>query len=388
MDQRVRREAEVLKENGAVVHVICLRGEGERRKEVLNGISIFRVPQRLRRTGGYFRYFIRYFTFLMLSKWRLTGLFIKYRYDAIHIHSLPDFLVYSAFIPKMLGSKVVLDLHEGMPEVLSSRFNVPMNSRAVYLAKIAEKVSVWFAEITITTSKNRKDLIARRTHEENIEVVMNLPKRELYKMRDMTYFVRKNNLEKSFIVSYIGGLNPERELDVVLHAIKHAEKRIQEISFIFCGTGEEVYVDSLKRLIERLNLGEKVIYMGYVPQEDVLNYVNISNVALSPYKLHPNLNPVGSTKIFEYFMVQKPVIVADYPANREEFGDLVLYYRSSDQKSLGDKIFEVYGDESRFKEMGRVAHGEIFKRYDPKQNEEKFVGIYSKLMMKSHSQNQ
>lgn len=121
--------------------------------------------------------------------------------------------------------------------------------------------------------------------------------------------------------------------------------------------------------------------MGYVPQDDVLNYVAVSNVSLSPYKIHLNLNPVGSTKIFEYLMVPKPVIVADYSANREEFKDLVLFYKSSDHKSLGEKIFEVYENEEKFKKMAHRAKEVIFKRYSPERNEKKLVEIYNDLIV-------
>ena len=31
---------------------------------------------------------------------------------------MPDFLVFSALIPKLLGAKVVLDLHDPMPELM------------------------------------------------------------------------------------------------------------------------------------------------------------------------------------------------------------------------------------------------------------------------------
>ena len=120
--------------------------------------------------------------------------------------------------------------------------------------------------------------------------------------------------------------------------------------------------------------------MGFVPQDDVLNYVAISNVTLNPYKLHLNLNPVGSTKIFEYLLIPKPVIVVDYSGNRKEFKDLVLYYKSSDYKSLGEKIIEVYENEDRFKEMAADAQKFMFKKYDPEKNEQKLVKIYKKLI--------
>ena len=382
MDQRVRREAETLKENGANVHVICLRNENEMRFDIHNEISIYRVPLEKRRSESYLAYLSRYFLFLFLSTALLTRLFMKYKYKVVHTHSLPDYLVFCGFIPKLFGAKIILDLHEFMPEVFATMFDLSMDSKRVYIAKILEKVSVRFADLAISTSDVRKKTLKERTKKKDIAVIMNLPKRDVFKRRDMTEFIKENGLEESFIVSYMGGLNPERELEVVIEAIKYIEEKITNIAFIFCGTGEREYITSLRNLIKDLNLEKKVLFMGYVPQDDVLNYVAVSNVSLSPYKIHLNLNPVGSTKIFEYLMVPKPVIVADYSANREEFKDMVLFYKCSDYRSLGEKIFEVYENEEKFKKMAHKAKEVIFKRYSPERNEKKLVEIYNNLIVK------
>jgi glycosyltransferase involved in cell wall biosynthesis len=255
-----------------------------------------------------------------------------------------------------------------------------MDSRRVAIAKTLEKRSARYADCVFSTSGRQKEILTKRTQKQEIEVIMNLPKKDIFKMRDMTEFIRSQGLERSFIVSFIGGLNPERELDVVIKAIKYAERGIPGIAFVFCGVGEEKYVSSLKRLIVDLNLQRKVIYLGFVPQDDVLNYVSISNVTLNPYKIHPNLNPVGSTKIFEYLLIPKPVIVPDYPANRREFKDLVIFYKSSDYRSLGDRIIDVYEDEETYKLMAERAKRILFEKYDPEKNEKKLVEKYIELI--------
>jgi len=385
-DQRVRREAETLKENGAQVHVICLRKEGEIGYELHSDIAVHRVPQTLKRKVGYVPYFFRYFMFLILSTLVLTRLFIRFRYTVIHVHSIPDYAVFCAIVPKLLGARVILDLHELMPEIFATKFDVPMDSTKVKVALLLEKASVRFADLAITTSSVRREKLQKRTRKNDMAVIMNLPKMDVYGPRKMTDFIKTQGLEDSFIVIYVGGLYRERELDVVIKAVKNVEERIPKIAFIFCGTGEEEYIASLRELIRELDLEKKVRYLGYVPQSDVLNYVGLSDVALCPYRYYPKLGEVldgvSSTKVFEYLLVPKPVIVSNIPAWKKEFEDLVLYYNSGDPEDLGDTICQIYEDPERFNKMAQRAREVLFDRYDPVSNEQKILKIYNHLLSK------
>jgi glycosyltransferase involved in cell wall biosynthesis len=185
-------------------------------------------------------------------------------------------------------------------------------------------------------------------------------------------------------VSYVGRIDPVRELDVVIKAIKYIEEKIPNIVFILCGTGKKEYVDSLKKLIGDLNLEKKVLLMGHVPHSDILNYVSISNASVCPYRFYPNLervlDGVSSTKVFEYLIVPRPVIVTDFSATRKEFEDLVSFYKGGDYKSMGHQILEIYENQEEFQKIAKRAQKILFQRYNPEKNEEKLVEIYRNLL--------
>src|SRR2546426_3181292 len=115
MDPRPRRFAEAFAKEGMKVDVICLREAGtDPKRETLNGVHILRVPLK-RRRGGIFRYVFQYAGFLLISMTVLGVRTLTRRYDLVHVHNMPDFLVLSALVPKALGAKVILDLHDPMP---------------------------------------------------------------------------------------------------------------------------------------------------------------------------------------------------------------------------------------------------------------------------------
>ena len=118
-DPRVRKEVRALVEKGYSVDIICLRDHDEKRFEEVDGAKVYRLSMAAVR-GGYLRYLYQYLMFFLMSFTLLLKQQIKKRYDVVHVHSLPDFQVFVTIIPKMFGSKIILDLHEGMPEIFAA----------------------------------------------------------------------------------------------------------------------------------------------------------------------------------------------------------------------------------------------------------------------------
>ena len=141
-DPRPRRAAETLAEEGASVEVICLRETDEEPEhEIFNGIEITRVLLK-RRRGGKLSYILQYAYFGLLCGAILAGRALRKRYDLLHIHNMPDFLVFSALVPKLLGAKVILDLHDPMPELMMTIFGLGEAGQPVQALKIVEKLSI------------------------------------------------------------------------------------------------------------------------------------------------------------------------------------------------------------------------------------------------------
>ena len=120
-DPRPRRAADALIKSGASVELICLRDEGFRKRELLNGVDVRRVAVEQRRAGK-FAYAYQYSAFILISAAILALRSLRRRYDLVYVHNMPDILVLSALIPKALGAKVILDLHDPMPELMTTIF--------------------------------------------------------------------------------------------------------------------------------------------------------------------------------------------------------------------------------------------------------------------------
>ncbi|HTL17941.1 MAG TPA: glycosyltransferase, partial [Patescibacteria group bacterium] len=174
-DPRPRREAEALTRNGFEVDFFCLqRDPDELLREESSGISVYRLPLKRRRTGR-LAYVFQYAAFLLAAFGFLTARVFR-GYSIVHVHNMPDILVFSALVPKLFGAKVILDLHDPMPEVFQVIYNLQKGSRAVRALEFTEKLSIRFADAVLTPNIAFKDLfVSRGCPAQKIGIVMNSP---------------------------------------------------------------------------------------------------------------------------------------------------------------------------------------------------------------------
>jgi Glycosyltransferase Family 4 len=110
-DPRPRRAAEALAAQGANTDLICLRdGDGEPAHETYGNINVRRVRLK-RHRGGRLGYVAQYAAFVLASFFYLGRRSLTRHYDLVHVHNMPDVLVFGATVPKLLGARVILDLH-------------------------------------------------------------------------------------------------------------------------------------------------------------------------------------------------------------------------------------------------------------------------------------
>ena len=121
-DTRIQQYATALAARGDSVDIIALRKEGTSAFEVLNGVNVYRIQRRTVNERGPFDYLFRILRFLMVSAWVLAKKHLSKPYKVVHVHNVPDFLVFGALVPKLCGAHVILDIHDVLPEFYASKF--------------------------------------------------------------------------------------------------------------------------------------------------------------------------------------------------------------------------------------------------------------------------
>ncbi len=181
-DGRIRRYAEALARRGDLVDVIALQALNSSEKVTkLNGVTVYHVQHRDHNESSHWIYASRLLRFLFRSSFVLTRLHRQNRYDVVHIHNMPDFLVFAAWYPKLKGARLILDIHDIVPELFANKFKSALKSVYVSGLRFVEKLSTRFVDhVIISNHLWLEKLTARSVRPSHCSVVVNLPDPEIF----------------------------------------------------------------------------------------------------------------------------------------------------------------------------------------------------------------
>jgi glycosyltransferase involved in cell wall biosynthesis len=340
-DPRVRREAETLVAAGWEVDVFGLRRPGETASAVVEGVNVRRLPVRRHQGAGLSVYLVEYGAFLMRVLWAATRAHRRRRYGLVEVHSLPDYLVFSALPMKLAGVPVLLDLHEAMPEFFRSRFPRAANPISRRLLLLQEKLSIALANEVLTVNEPLAERLRRLgARPERLTVILNSPDLRLF---DATAHPRRRFMADGRLrIVYTGALTPTYELDVVLRAVASLARTRPglHVDATFYGRGDAR--EPLEALAAELGVADKVSFPGRIPIEDVPKAVAAADIGVAPTRLDPFTQMSLSTKVLEYAAMAKPVVASRLPTVERYFdADTLALYEPGDHESLAATILSL-----------------------------------------------
>lgn len=375
-DVRPRREAEALINAGYTVDIICLRLPDQTKFENIYGVNTYRVNISKSKSSRR-KYILLYASFFIRSFFLLNRLFLINRYAVIHVHNMPDFLVFLSVIPKLFGSKVILDLHDPTPEMLITKFAEERDSWLIKMLKWQEKASIKFAHKIITTNKSFVDkFISRGCPPDKINIVMNSPQDSIFSKFETTS--KANFHESKFIVMYHGIIITRYGFEELLNAVNILRTKIPELELRIYGTGEDMPI--FLELVKKLNLNNIIKYFGQVSIEKIVEIIPECNVGIIPNRLTPFTRINFPTRIFEYLYMKKPVVVPRTEGINDYFDeDSIFYFNAGDAENLANVIFNVYSDAGKTEEIINKGY-EIFQKHRWEIQSKNLIKIYKDLL--------
>jgi glycosyltransferase involved in cell wall biosynthesis len=318
-DPRVYRAATALAGAGAEIDLFCLCKSGEAAKVRVSGVNVTRAKIKKSRAGK-LAYVKQYAVFTAAAFLWLTRRSLKRRYDLVHVHNMPDFLIFSALFAKLRGSRVVLDLHDPMPEVFLAKYDLKPGHWLLRVLRGIEKLSIGFADLVLTPNLAFRKLFAARSGpEEKIRIVMNSPLEEVFPLR-VPQGVLSRGKNAPFVIMYHGTLVERHGLHVAINALFDLEDDFPGLGFYIYGAETPYLMDTVLPLVRELGLESRVHYLGEQSQAIIADAISRCDLGIIP-----NLRSVFTeinfpTRIFEYLALGKPVLVPQTPGIGDYFG--------------------------------------------------------------------
>lgn len=342
-DNRVLRYAEALAERGDEVEVAALRRKPEMpREEVINGVRVFRIQDRFgKNENSKFSFLWPLLRFLLVSSWWLARRNSRRRYDLVHVHNIPDFLVFAAWLPKLTGAKVILDIHDIVPEFFSSKFKAGDSSLLVTGLKLAEKLSAAFANhIILANHLWMYSYTARSAAKEKCCVFINNVDSRVFRPQPR---VNQTTNDKP-VVLFPGGLQWHQGLDIAIRAFSQVRHQFPQAEFHIYGDGSAK--PQLIELVASLALDEKVRFFQPLRIYEIARVMAGADLGVVPKRADSFGNQAYSTKIMEFMSVGVPVVVSSTKIDRFYFNDSVVrFFESGNPDAMAAAMIEVLSNE-------------------------------------------
>ncbi|MFO8129169.1 MAG: glycosyltransferase family 4 protein [Bacteroidales bacterium] len=382
-DERVRREADILKEKYPV-YVLCF-DFGRAAHPLPEGMTVerIRIPRKIKNALFFLTNLLPVYEWFWARK---TAAFIR-RYDPgiIHTHDLYMARAVRSGIRKS-GKKIplILDLHEHYAAVAGSySWTKGILRRAISRPsawKRKEKKYLSCADHIIVLSKVFRDKLMQEHALENPDrftVLPNIP--------DISRFDRyPRNIETGLpagkpIFFYFGIIAQRRGIFTTLHAFKKIIQEGYDSFLLLIGPVDKSDRPSFFRQINDPVIAGHIIYKPWIDLSHLPSYLDSADICLAPFIKNPQHDSGVSNKIFQYMYGKKPIIASNCGPQQELLKkyECGLVFRNIDDMTAAMK--KLLQDKGLRQRMGENGYRALVDDLNPDSIRETLWGLYERL---------
>jgi glycosyltransferase involved in cell wall biosynthesis len=248
----------------------------------------------------------------------------------------------------MLGAKILLDLHDPMPELMMTISSLNAEAWRVRFLQRLERWSIRLADAVLTVNLACKAIVgARSCRLEKIDVIMNSPDDRLFPFRpasDLTACPRG----RAFTIMYHGTLVERNGLDLAVEALARVRQSVPQAELRVYGHPTP-FLDRTMNTVRQSGLSSAIHYCGPQRLEDLSALIDACDLGVIPNQPSVFTRLNTPTRIFEYLARGKPVIAPRAPGIQDYFAEGSLFFfelGNADDLALGIQYVVAHPDEA------------------------------------------
>jgi len=377
-DNRVWAEATTLCHNDFQVSIICPKGSKMDREShiCIDGIHIYRY-QLPTNTNRYTAYILEYSISLFMTFLLSIKVLFRHGFDVIHAANPPDMFFTVGLFYQLFGKKFVFDQHDLSPEVFQVKFRGRMKPLHRFLLFL-EWCSYRIAHVVITTNVSQKRFAIERghCHPDKVFVVRNGPELDRVKFVTPEPELKRG---RRYLLAYVGEMEIQDGIEnalLALHDLVH-KRNYQDVLLVLMGDGGDAA--RLRALTHELLIDRYTYFTGWLRIEDVLRYLAVADIGLTPDPRN-GLNEYSTmVKTMEYMAMGKPVVAFDLAEARISAQDAALYATPNLVEDFANKIEILLNDQELRLKMGAIGRNRIEEALNWDYDNKNLLLAYEKL---------
>lgn len=305
---------------------------------------------------------------MTLSLWDVCKAAVKTRADIYHFHD-PE-LIPAGILLKLMGRKVIYDVHEDLPkDIMDKDWIHPALRKSLSQAiNVIEKCASRAFDTVVAATP----AIARRFARDRCVTVQNFPI-----LGELVAPIIEPYAQREYRIGYLGGLTEIRGARQMVRAMEHLPER-HGSRLVLVG---EIQPAALEKELSTQPGWLRIDYLGWQSREsvrDLLGQMRMGIVTVHPVANNTEAQP---TKLFEYMSAGIPVIVSDFPLWREivEGAGCGLPVDPLDPKAIAEAVVWIFDHPVEAEEMGRRAKEAVESTFNWPAEEKKLLKLYSRL---------
>ena len=348
-DGRVRLEAESLVGWGYQVLFLVPRSGQTATTFALQGVTVKELN--VGEYGGKNKlvYIVSYLMFLGFAFVACTRFYFQSGIDVVHIHNMPNILVFAALIPRLFGCKLILDVHDNMPETYVAKFGT--TSRLVLsLCRLEERVCCSLAHKIIATNHvQRETLINRGIPASKIATVITMPQ-----FLPCKHSSNNHKQAQGFRMVNHGTISQRLGNDLLIRAAAKLVHEIPGFELHIIGAGDSL--DSVVRLSESLGLTDHVHFHPTVPWDKLPETLAMMDVGIVANRVNIATELMLPLKLIDYVVLGIPAIAPRLKTIEYYFSpDLVTFFEPENVDSMVAATVGLYRDKQRRERQPQIA---------------------------------
>ena len=350
-DGRVKRHAEALAARGDQVDAITL-ATGE--TGLINGVNVVGLEMPRYRGSSRASYLKSYVSFFVSAARKAMELSHDRPYDLAIVCTMPDAAILAALPLRRAGTRLVLDVHDTMPELYRDKFPGWLGAIGVPVMKMEERLSAWCADLVLAVHEpHRRRLAEYGIPADKIKVVLNSP--------DDRIFVAEGAVPRSpdtFTIVCHGTITHRMGMDLAVRAVDRLRDQIPQLRLLALGAGD--YLSEIRRLVSELHLEDRVIFQGMIPIEELPKVLRTADLGLVANRESSATHLMLPVKLLEFAMLGIPAIAPKLKTVEYYFGDdSVRFFKPDDISDLAGAIEQLYGAPELRRSYAENARGVV-----------------------------